>query len=480
MIGSVMSNGKTWCAVAGSLILAVAALPAQNTPSKAVTLSAGDNIQAAVNAAPAGTTFLLQSGVYRMQTIAPKDGDVFSGQGPSVILDGAQVLSFQKASSGNLWVASGQTTGGPLGYPCNTNTPLCDYPQDLFIDGVLQIPAASNASLASGSWWLDRAHGLIYLPANPAGHTVELATNYVAFSGTATGVRISHIIVEKYAANAQHGAIGNTREGSAWVVDHVEVRWNHGAGVELGPGSTLSNSFIHHNGQLGVSMGGENCTVKGNEIAWNNYAGYVPSWEAGGSKFWETTNLVVQSNFVHDNAGPGLWSDSNNVNTLYANNTVTNNLNEGIKHEISYSATIRDNIVKGNGNTDTVWLWNAQIELQNSSSSEIYGNTVEVPTGGGNGIAVINQNRGTGEQGPWVGANDSVHDNTVTYLGGNGGSGLVDDTGGNSAVNNSFNSNHYILKVGSSSSSHWNWLKGYDWKGFRGAGQESSGSCCGN
>jgi hypothetical protein len=469
---------KLWNIAVGCAVLAGTQANAQNASSQSVTLTPGNNIQAAVNAAPPGTTFLLRPGVYRMQSIAPKDGDIFSGQGTSVILNGSQILTFQQTASGHLWVASGKSTGGPAGKPCTTSSPLCDYPQDLFIDGVLQNPVASAEYLKPGSWYFDHAKNLVYLPANPAGHTVELSMNTYAFYGNATGVQINHVIVEKYGEHAQTGAVGNRREGTAWVVDHVEVRWNHGAGVELGPGSTLSNSFIHHNGQLGVAMGGLNCSAMGDEIAWNNYAGYLPAWEAGGSKFWATTNLVVRSNFAHDNAGPGLWTDTNNVNTLYANNTVTNNLDEGIKHEVSYTATIRDNIVKGNGNTPTVWLWNAQIELQNSSNSVVYGNSVEVPTNGGNGIAIINQNRGSGTQGPWVGAKDSVYDNTITYLGSHGGSGLVDDTGGGSAVNNSFNSNRYILKVGNEGVSRWHWENSYDWKGFQGIGQELNGTCC--
>jgi hypothetical protein len=469
---------KMWFTVSGCLVMVVTGANARNILSQEEMLSPGDDIQAAVSAAPTGTTFLLQPGVYRMQSIEPKNNDVFSGQGPSVILNGSQILSFQKAASGNLWVAAGKSTGVPTGINCNSNAPLCDAPQDLFIDGVRQLPVASASKLTDGSWYFDHVNNLVYLSMNPTGHMVELSMIALAFYGAATGVQINHVIVEKYGDDAQRGAIGNRREGTAWVVDSVEVRWNHGAGVELGPGSTLSNSFIHHNGQLGAAMGGLNCTATGNEIAWNNYAGYNPGWEAGGSKFWATTNLVVESNFVHDNAGPGLWTDDNNVNTLYADNTVTNNLSTGIQHEISYNATIRDNIVKGNGNSQTIWLWNAQISLQNSSNSLVYGNTVEVPTNGGNGIAIINQNRGSGTQGPWVGANDSVYDNTVTYLGSNGRSGLVDDTGGNTAVNNSFNSNHYILKAGGAGLTHWDWFQAFDWKGFQSAGQELNGTCC--
>lgn len=450
---------------------------AQSPAPNAIVLSPGSEIQSAVTAAGPGATFVLTAGTYRMQSIAPQTGDTFVGQGV-VILNGAILLSFssQPGVTG-LWVANA-TAEGSAAYPCSSDHPLCDYPQDLFIDGQIQTPVASLNSLAPGMWYFDRTRNQVYVASDPSGHTVELSFAPYAFFGTASGVHISNLIIEKYATLAQHGAIGDVKEGTNWVVSDVEVRWNHGAGVELGPGSTLSNSFIHHNGQLGVGMGGTGCQLIGTEISWNNYAGYEASWEAGGSKFWATTNLLVDSNYVHDNQGPGLWTDTNNIGTIYQNNTVLNNLNEGIKHEVSYQATIKNNTVKGNGNTATTWLWNAQIEVQNSSNVEVSGNTVEVPAGGGNGIAILNQNRGSGSMGPWVSANNQVHDNTITYLGATGYTGLADDTGGNTAVGNSFQNDHYVLQAGDASALRWAWFGGMDWANFKAQGEESSGTCC--
>jgi len=449
----------------------------QAATAESITLSPGSNIQSAVNDAPEGTTFFLLPGVYRMQSVAPKEGDAFVGQG-AVDLDGADLLSFSVDSAGSgMWVATAPLiTSGP--FPCQTSSPLCDQPQDLFIDNVLQQPATTESGLTAGSWYFNRSARKVYLPADPTGHIVEIGAESYAFYGAATGVQISNLTVEKYATHAQQGAIGNIKENSGWTVDSVEVRWNHGAGVELGDSGTLSHSFIHHNGQLGIALSGVNCQAIDNEDSWNNYAGFVASWEAGGSKFYATTNLLVQGNYVHDNNGPGLWTDYENVGTVYTGNTVINNLNEGIKHEVSYGSTISNNTVMGNGNTNTVWLWYAQIELQNSSDGEIYGNTVEVPSGGGNGIALINQNRGSGNLGTFVAANDHVHDNTVTYIGANGYSGIVDDTGGSTAVGNSFDSNRYILQAGSKSSHIWVWFSAVDWSGFQGAGQEPNGTCC--
>ena len=455
-------------------------LYAQASTPPAITLSPGENIESAVAAAPAGTTFVLLPGVYRMQMVQPKNGDTFNGQ-QGVILNGSQVLSFQldSAASG-LWVANANANTVNHG-SCQSTYPLCGYTQDLFIDNVLQAPVSSPQGMKPGTWFFDRTNNILYIPSNPTGHTVELGMQQYAFYGGATSVKISNLVVEKYAAPAQSGAVGGAVVSTAngWVVTNVEARWNHGRGISLGwSNSQILNSFIHHNGQLGISLYGTGCQAINNEISWNNYAGFSTAWEAGGSKFWATTNLLVQSNYVHDNYGPGLWTDTDNVNTLYDSNSVINNLNEGIRHEVSYSAVIRNNILKGNGNTSTVWAWNAQIDVQNSSNVEVSGNTVEVAAGGGNGIFIINQNRGSGALGPWVAANDYVHGNTITALGAKGDSGFADDTGSTASLGNVFNSNHYIVQNGQSNK-FWGWLgAGFDWSGFQGAGQEAQGICC--
>src|SRR4029453_16554825 len=101
--------------------------------------------------------------------------------------------------------------------------------------------------------------------------------------------------------------------------------------------------------QMGIGGSAPNLVVTANEIAFNNYAGYCTCWEAGGGKWTESRHLTITGNQVHDNRGPGLWTDSNNVDVLYAHNLVERNSGAGIFHETSFNAVIRDNIVRRNG-----------------------------------------------------------------------------------------------------------------------------------
>ena len=99
------------------------------------------------------------------------------------------------------------------------------------------------------------------------------------------------------------------------------------------------------------------------------------------------------------------------------------NQQNGIAHEISYTATIRNNYLRGNGYVPfsppnllfgppcpiahlssptryafNPWLWGSQILVQNSQNVSVYNNIVVVDKLG-NGISIIYQNRGTGKYG---------------------------------------------------------------------------------
>ena len=123
-------------------------------------------------------------------------------------------------------------------------------------------------------------------------------------------------MVEKYASNAQEGAIF-ADEGCGWRLSNVTARWNHGAGLSFGPETQVEEGSYSHNGQIGIAgSGGEDSRIEGVEIAFNNYAGYDAGWEAGGTKFWDTTGLVARNSRAHHNAGKGLWTDFGNIDTL--------------------------------------------------------------------------------------------------------------------------------------------------------------------
>ena len=269
-----------------------------------------------------------------------------------------------------------------------------------------------------------------------------------------SNVTIQGLVIQNYAPALQHGAIDAGSPGSdataqttGWVVRNCEIRYNTGAGLTFGHKAQVLNNYVHHNEQIGIRGMGDGVLIQSNEIAFNNYKRTAWGWEKGGTKFVRTHNLVVRGNYVHDNWGPGLWDDIDNINTLVEGNRVTNNAAQGIFHEVSYAAVIRNNIVQGNGFQhpgSKAWLWGAGILVAASGEVQIYGNTV---MGNANGIGGIQQDRGTGAYGPHLLKNLYVHDNVVTMRSGSH-NGVVQDIGDNAVFtsrNNHFTRNTYTL-----------------------------------
>jgi hypothetical protein len=387
------------------------------TPSSTITVHPGDDIAQLVERNPPGTEFRVQAGTYRLQSISPKEGDSFLGE-PGSILNGAQVLaSFSR--SGQLWAAPVRVEErSAYRGECNEAHPACAFPTDLFVDNVPLFRVAKVDDVGPGNWYLDHDGRVVYLADDPAGHNVEISMRPFAIRSDAANVRIEGLTIEKYASEAGDGAVdgrsGTGHLSQAWVVRNNVVRLNHGVGIRLGHGMQVLGNKVFENGQLGLGGSGDNIVVDGNEIARNNYAGYKYDWEAGGSKFTFTHNLVVCNNNAHDNDGPGLWTDLENENTLYEHNRTQSNRGAGIQHEVSYRATIRNNVIESDGFSDyhkTAPWYGAGIIVAGSSDVEVYGNTVKNCM---NGIIGTQPRRELSRRGtPYLLQNLNVHDNVI-------------------------------------------------------------------
>ena len=410
----------------------------------------GENIQSRVAAAPIGATFILKTGVHRLQSIIPRSGDTFTGE-PGTVLSGARLIT-TAVRSGSYWVVPDSTNENPrlgtiAGGECRANAPRCGYPEDLFIDDEPLQHVDRLADVAPGKWYFDYGANQIFFADDPTGKRVEASVTAKAFSGPAIRVTLQNLVIEKYATPTQEAAVSL---GSQWVIEDSEVRWNHHGGIASGPNSIVRRNRVHHNGAIGLQGSGEGILVAENELSYNGFTGYNPFWGAGGAKWVWTIRLVVRDNFSHHNRGPGLWTDINNIYTLYENNRVEDNERGGIFHEISYDATIRGNTVRRNGTGRDYphWTTGAGIEVTASRNVEIDGNIVE---DNWQAITALEDHRGSGNAGPWTVINLNVHHNTIrTHItdAGAGRIGIIDTKGTGAfqpAANNRFQQNTYSL-----------------------------------
>ncbi len=447
-----------------------------------VTVSAAESIQAKVAANPAGTTFCLQAGTYREQSVEPKDNMTFIGVG-TVILNGSRILT-GFTQEGSIWRIGGQTQEGYVHtHPdqCRPEAPRCNRPEDVFMNDTALVHVTSKAEVGPGKWFFDYTADTIYIGDNPAGKTIETSTTRHAFSGYVNNITIKNVTVEKYANPAQSGAImagfgpgPQTIWLTGWKVDGVIARLNHAAGVaySFNDGFQLTNSKLLYNGQQGINgNSGKNVLIENNEIAFNNNIRYDFLWEGGGTKFQGSDGLTVRGNHSHDNYGPGLWTDIDNRNVVYENNTVKNNLNAGIFHEISYNAIIRNNTIEDNGLGDPQgWCYGAGIQVSASQDVEVYGNTLK---NNNDSIVGIVQNRG----GDYTVRNLNVHNNTTTNNSVTGSrTGICSDIGNHPfsvAYNNKFVDNLYFDE-----GQNWTWNGqefGSNWAAWQATGNDTGG-----
>ena len=454
-----------------------------------VLLAPGDDIQAALNAHPVGTTFCLAPGDYRLTSpLVPKARQTIAAVvARSAHLTGARPVS--ATASGERWVITGQKSLGTDRDPgfsprCMTidRNPqgMCIYRDQVFLDDTSLWQVGSLAELSAGEFYWDYSANKIYLADNPTGRSLEVSVATQAMWSDAPGVTIRGLVIEKFGNEAREPAVSSNLD---WVVNNNEIRLNHGGGVRIAPGGIYRNNFLHHNGNLALQGGqGANTdpiVVANNELSYNNSAGHNWSWEAGATKFTNSSNLRVTNNHVHDNYGTGLWFDIDNIHSVVEGNRVEDNYGQGIAFEISFDAIVRDNIVRNNALGAGGWA--AGILVASSPNIEIASNVI---AGNGAGIVAVHEPRGTSRHGVRQTTDLFVHDNTISQQRDTAAGLYVWGTGNDDAFfetkNNRFRNNTYFLG-NPSDGLHFSWKQGRtNAAGWQRSGQDRGGTFVGD
>lgn len=377
-------------------------------------VEAGEDIQAVVEEEGEGAVIVLGPGVHRLQSIQPKRGQHLIGE-EGAILNGAMILT-DFTIENDLWVHRGITAEGEQRGTCANRQSACRLPENLFIDDVRLTRVLTLREVGEGKWYLDYDTDTLYLGSDPSGKLVELSVLPFAIQSDAREVTIEGLIIEKYATPAQHGAVS---PGHGWQIQGNEIRWVHGTGIRAGTDLIVSDNYLHHNGQFAIAGGGSNSIYERNEIAFNHLGDFSFLWAAGGTKFVHSSGLIIRDNYVHNNLGPGLWIDGFNEDTTFEGNRIVDNLDSGIKIEISGSALVRGNLIVGNGFGNPNRWRGAGILIRESGPVEVVGNEIR-----GNNESLIlhhdaNRNNDTGNHlhGILVHQNVIALDGLVGYFG---------------------------------------------------------------
>jgi parallel beta-helix repeat protein len=265
----------------------------------------GDDIQAAVDSSPPGTTFRLAAGTYRQQRIVPKSGDQFIGD-PGTIFDGEHVAVYAFT----------------VGYDSTSS------PSDVQIRGLViqnYTPPAQQGAVHIGG---------VTREANGHGWVVEdCEIRYNA----ALGVDIGD--ATRLVGNHIHhnGELGVGGLGDSARIDSNEVAWNNyqskynfgfaagGVKLAISRGSRLTRNYVHDNVGPGLWCDNDcyDTLIEGNRAEHNadtgifyeiSYRGIIRDNTAKGNGFANAKWLY----------GAGIVISSSRNVEVYGN-TVTNN-----------------------------------------------------------------------------------------------------------------------------------------------------------
>ncbi|MDI9583243.1 MAG: right-handed parallel beta-helix repeat-containing protein [Acidobacteriota bacterium] len=340
-------------------------------------------ISAAAALAKAGDTVYIASGVYRERVLIEESG---TADGPirfqaspaaNVIVTGADAITdWRQEEEPGVF-----STPWPyvfIGWSANRAHPGDDHhamvgrAEQVFVKGYPLHQVLERAHLSRGSFYVDQEKRRLCVRGK---HDEDLAKVLVEASVRDTVWDVQGEYVQtrgirfRYAANkAQSGAVVLRKAGDV-LEDCVVERMNSIGATFTGPDVTIRRCTFQDNGQMGFSAGSaHNLLFTGCLVRNNNTKDWSRGWEAGGNKLCLCRGVVLENSRFVDNRGNGIWFDIGNEDCTVRNCLIADNEDCGIFYEISYGLHAHDNVIVGNGFTNTPGAWGAQAAISLSSS----------------------------------------------------------------------------------------------------------------
>ncbi|HEY1737272.1 MAG TPA: right-handed parallel beta-helix repeat-containing protein, partial [Acidimicrobiia bacterium] len=338
------------------------------------------SVHKALSVAPAGATIVVRGGTYRESLGAiKKHVTIQAYPHEQVWVTGSVVATNFSTDSGYFsmpWSVSMCDTCYPSA-ALDPSYPAAGLPEQVFVDGAPLAQVTTQAALAPGTFYVDRAAGKIWLYDNPAGHSVEVTQLASAFtvSSAAAGTVIRGIGFEHWAAVYQSGTnVAAMISASNVTLDSDTFAWSSSRFLGVyGASDTVTNSTFVDNGMNGVTGNKINdFDFEHNEIAYSNYEHWditpSPYAQIAGIKLTGVNDTMLRDNDIHDNASNGLWFDVLSTNQTIVGNKVLNNAGHGLTVEVSGHSIIAGNVVAMNGRDG--------LKISGANNVEVWNNTV--------------------------------------------------------------------------------------------------------
>jgi parallel beta-helix repeat protein len=401
----------------------------ETRPAAAAT-TCTDSLQTKIDAAQPGDTVTAEGCIYRERIEIDKPLTVVGNPGAEI--RGSDVWSGWKQRKDRLWISTRTLPAFPETMDlivCMPDTNRCHWPEQVFVNGRALMQVGSISEVGRGKFFVS-ARRKVILKNDPRQKLVEVATRreWVVGTASADNVTIDNVDMRHAANSGRTAALLNrscqtcsTDAGANWTVKNSTLSNAHGAIVSLksgGTGHAILDNRILYGGQIGIHGASDGSVIRGNEIAFGNTERYCYEvncgtvrgiGETGGAKFAiDVDDTVFDLNNVHDNYGHGVHYDADCSNNTVSRNRFHANARRAIHYELCDSGKIFENYVYNNGWTTPEFYKGTGILLQNSSSTEVYSNTL---AWNADGIAVLAHDReGTAYD---LVHDVYVHDNTI-------------------------------------------------------------------
>lgn len=332
-VATVSTSGLVTAVAAGSAT--ITATTGGKSGSAALTVTAavsgvvvlpGQSIQAAVNANPAGTTFILKAGTHTRQSVIPKSGDVFQGE-VGTILDGqGAAYAFSK---------------GGTPYPSNVTIrglKITGYTPPMQ-SGAIQAGDASGVAGGTTGWVID-------------GNEVSYNGEYGIRIGNSSRVinnNVHHNNRLNIAGSANNALVENNEIAFGNYQNALNTNFEAG-GTKFAytDGLIVRGNYVHDNVGVGIHMDENNIntTIESNRIVSNGSEGVAIEISYA---------TIIRNNTVTNNG----WKDPRNRYTYL--------WNAGIGVHASQNVEIYGNTVSGN------YAGIVGIEQNRSADKAVYG-----------------------------------------------------------------------------------------------------------
>jgi len=411
----------------------------------------------------AGDTVFIRGGTYRESVSPARDGTssariTYSAyNSEQVIVTGADIFT--------AWTASGNAWRLPWTLSLPTYSGELVFRREMVIvDGVVMRAVGSRGEVVPGTFFVegsDTAPTAIYLrlpgDAAPTGHTIECAVRHPVFDAGSHGWLRVVGLTFRHAANRAQWAMCTFGMHDSIIESNI-FEWSNGLGIAQ---SGRNNSYFYNtsrdNAQMGWGGYGTNNLIENCKSFRNNWKGYDPGWEAGGTKFVFTTNTTIRKFESGFNEGPGIWLDIENYGNTIEQCWVYSNKLAGIMLEYKTDNNIVRNCV-AHGTRFYAYAA-AGILCQAARNNTYVHNTCIANEGPGIYI------RGDGR---WPNGGNKIFNNLLRYnahsplyVGGSVGGDMEIEHGNGAAVGNQLNGNIYYHPNSTGNSKTFFWSQDY-------------------